>query len=71
MGFFKEKKTTEICVLCGADTGVPTELSVSLRKNYIEGCGQLCERCHSACGGRKEPLSNDKLQALLAVTQSR
>ena len=33
------------CVLCGRDAGVPADMPVSERKNYVKGCGQLCEDC--------------------------
>lgn len=36
---------TEQCILCGKDIGVPFSTPVSLRKNYLRGCGQLCEDC--------------------------
>jgi len=36
---------TEKCVTCGIDTGVPVNEHVDLRKNYVEGAGQLCAQC--------------------------
>lgn len=27
------------CVLCGRDAGVPADMPVSERKNYVKGCG--------------------------------
>ena len=36
---------TEICVCCGADTGIPTDLDINLRTGYISGGGQLCGHC--------------------------
>ena len=33
------------CVLCGRDAGVPADMPVSERKNYVKGCGQLFEDC--------------------------
>ena len=38
---------TEQCILCGKDTGVPFSTPVSLRKNYLRGCGQLCNKCYT------------------------
>lgn len=35
----------EICVSCGKLTGVPKNLIVQKREFYIEGAGQLCEKC--------------------------
>lgn len=37
---------TERCILCGDDTGVPTNLPADARKHYIDGVGQLCENCY-------------------------
>ena len=36
---------TDICVLCGKDTGIPRDTPIARRRGYIRGCGQLCERC--------------------------
>lgn len=41
----------ERCVLCGRETEVFRELPVVFRKNYIEGCGQLCKSCHNSLYG--------------------
>ncbi len=38
----------EICVYCGVTTNVLVGLSIDCRKNYVRGCGQLCEKCASA-----------------------
>lgn len=38
--------TTEKCVICGKDTGIPVDLDISLRTSYIEGAGQLCIDCY-------------------------
>lgn len=35
----------EICVACGKKTDVLCDTPVTERKNYIHGCGQLCEKC--------------------------
>ncbi len=40
-----EKVETEKCILCGAETNVPVNLHIDLRKNYVEGAGQLCDDC--------------------------
>jgi hypothetical protein len=36
---------TEKCVLCGTQTNIPVSLPIDLRNNYVEGAGQLCDRC--------------------------
>ena len=35
----------DLCVSCKADTGVRTDHSIELRMYYVEGFGQLCEKC--------------------------
>ena len=44
----------EACILCGQKTNVLMEESVAERKNYVEGVGQLCERCYFRIISRKE-----------------
>lgn len=41
----RQKTVYEKCVLCGAETKVPTTTSIEEREDYIQGCGQLCARC--------------------------
>jgi len=36
---------TDLCVMCGEDTGIPKETCVDFREHYIEGAGQLCKGC--------------------------
>ena len=38
-------KQTEKCVLCKKDTGVAKDLHIDYRKNYVPGCGQVCDDC--------------------------
>ncbi len=35
----------EVCVSCGLLTAVLVETPIDCRKNYVCGCGQLCEKC--------------------------
>ncbi len=35
----------EKCAMCGTVTDVPAFLRIEARTNYVEGCGQLCEKC--------------------------
>jgi hypothetical protein len=37
--------STELCVLCGAETDVPVAIPVDQRKGYVEGAGQCCADC--------------------------
>lgn len=35
----------EICIICRLPTEYDTETPIEMRKNYIEGAGQLCRNC--------------------------
>ena len=35
----------ELCVICGAETGVKTSENIDNRTGYIEGSGQMCYSC--------------------------
>jgi len=35
----------EKCVVCGAQTDVPKDMHIDFRKYYVEGVGQLCDKC--------------------------
>ncbi len=37
----------EKCILCGKTTNVFSNVPIECRKNYILGCGQLCDQCAS------------------------
>jgi hypothetical protein len=50
----KEKIKTEKCVLCGAETDVPIDLHIDLRKNYVESAGQLCPGCYNKIYDERE-----------------
>lgn len=45
MNNFVSEHGTDLCVLCSADTGIPTDTHIDLRSNYVEGVGQLCRKC--------------------------
>ena len=36
----------EKCVVCGADTPYDFSAPINEREFYIEGAGQLCQKCH-------------------------
>lgn len=36
---------TDLCVLCGRDTGIPTDTPIDQRRGYVEGSGQACIDC--------------------------
>lgn len=37
----------EICIICKKLTDVDKNLSINQRYFYIEGAGQLCEKCYN------------------------
>lgn len=37
---------TDLCVLCKADTGIPTDMAVQYRYTYVECIGQFCNTCY-------------------------
>lgn len=45
MNPFVSDHGTDLCVICKADTGIPTETHIDERAFYIEGAGQLCKDC--------------------------
>lgn len=45
------KSTTEKCVSCDEQTNVPINENIELRAFYVEGAGQLCERCYNKAYG--------------------
>lgn len=45
-----QKNPIEKCVICGAETAYRFNDHIDYRFNYVEGAGQLCEKC----GGNKE-----------------
>ena len=58
------------CVLCGRDAGVPADMPVSERKNYVRGCGQLCESCFRRLYRRPDTdstVSDEEMKTLLEL----
>lgn len=37
----------DLCVICGADSGIATATHVDERYGYVEGSGQLCVKCYN------------------------
>ena len=54
-----EEIKTEKCVNCGAETDVPIDLHIDLRKNYVEGAGQLCPKCYNKFFDEREDKGPD------------
>lgn len=43
--FGQQCRELECCVCCGKMTTVPKTRDINIRKEYIEGSGQLCRQC--------------------------
>ena len=59
------------CVLCGKDSGMPENMPINERKNYVKGCGQLCEDCFYRLYRRPDSenmMTDDELQRLLELS---
>lgn len=50
------KKQTEFekCILCKKKTDVPKDTHIDVRKNYVEGAGQLCPACYNELYDERE-----------------
>lgn len=35
----------EECIVCGVETNEPKDKHIDFRYNYVEGSGQLCNKC--------------------------
>lgn len=46
----------ELCVLCGAETPYKFYEHIDMRYGYVEGCGQLCEKCYDKGTNREQIL---------------
>lgn len=42
---FEQKNPIEKCIICGADTKYRFHDHIDYRFNYVEGAGQLCDKC--------------------------
>lgn len=47
----EKKPETEKCVFCGEPTNVPINENIDNRAFYVEGAGQLCEKCYNKVYG--------------------
>lgn len=45
-------KEYDVCVLCHEPTDVLTSTPIDQRINYVEGAGQLCDKCPEKLGFR-------------------
>jgi len=42
---YVSERGADLCVVCRADTGIPTDTPVDQRQHYVEGVGQCCAQC--------------------------
>ena len=49
----EEKEEMEICVKCGCVTNIPVNMHIDMRTYYVEGAGQLCNKCYNAIYDKK------------------
>ena len=68
------KKPDQECISCGKDAGVPFSTPVlPCGKNYLRGCGQLCEDCYaelnrSTASGFE--MTETEMEYLLEITKN-
>jgi hypothetical protein len=48
----------DTCIMCGVETPYDFETHIDLRYGYIEGAGQLCEKCYE---GKTEFISTEEI----------
>jgi hypothetical protein len=41
-----ESKMNDLCVVCHTDTDYEKNQNINERNHYVEGAGQLCEKCY-------------------------
>lgn len=65
-----EDNKYEPCIMCGKETNVLVNIPINARKNYILGCGQLCENCaiELEMDNKSDELFTDEEMALLLDT---
>jgi hypothetical protein len=62
----QSKNPIEKCVICGAETQYRFNDHVDLRYNYVEGAGQLCNKCGNK---EEEPIALDSHRNLFTVSE--
>ena len=60
------KNPIEKCVICGADTQYRFNDHIDYRFNYVEGAGQLCNKCGNK---DEEPIALDSHRNLFTVSE--
>lgn len=58
--FEHKNNPIELCVMCGAETPYRFNDHIDYRFNYVEGAGQLCEKC----GNKEESITLTEVEPL-------
>ena len=61
-----QKNPIEKCVICGTDTQYRFRTPIDFRYNYVEGAGQLCNKCANK---DEEPIALDSHRNLFTVSE--
>jgi len=61
-----QKNPIEKCVICGVDTQYRFRTPIDFRYNYVEGAGQLCNKCGNK---EEEPIALDSHRNLFTVSE--
>ena len=61
-----QKNPIEKCIICGVDTQYRFRTPIDFRYNYVEGAGQLCNKCGSK---DEEPIALDSHRNLFTVSE--
>jgi len=61
-----QKNPIEKCVICGVDTQYRFSTPIDFRYNYVEGAGQLCNKCGNK---EEEPIALDSHRNLFTVSE--
>ena len=64
---YLQKNPIEKCVICGEETQYRFNDHIDLRYNYVEGAGQLCDKC--ATNKDEEPIALDSHRNLFTVSE--
>jgi hypothetical protein len=61
-----QKNPIEKCIICGVDTQYRFRTPIDFRYNYVEGAGQLCNKCGNK---EEEPIALDSHRNLFTVSE--
>jgi hypothetical protein len=61
-----QKNPIEKCIICGIDTQYRFRTPIDFRYNYVEGAGQLCNKCGNK---EEEPIALDSHRNLFTVSE--